>query len=103
MSVVLKRVHFSTSRATEYFRVSELQAQTGQPASEFGHVILKELVDNALDAAETAGVAPEVTIEWLEIGARIKLIVSDNGPGIPDHVVERILDFQTRTSDKRAQ
>lgn len=102
MSAALKREHFSINRATEYFRITELQAQTGQPESEFGHVILKELVDNGLDAAETAGVAPEVAIEWLDFGDRIKLTVSDNGPGIPEHVVERILDFQTRTSDKAA-
>ena len=50
--VELRREHFSVSRAAEYFHVSELQAQTGRPRYDFGHVILKELVDNALDAAE---------------------------------------------------
>lgn len=65
-------------------------------------MILKELVDNSIDAAETAGVAPVVEIEWSETITYIDLAVKDNGSGIPDHVVERILDFTTWTSDKAA-
>jgi len=54
----MERTIFETPRAAEYFDARELQAQTGQPRYEFATVVLKELVDNALDAAETAGVAP---------------------------------------------
>ena len=40
----------------------ELVKQTGQPAENWLLVIVKELVDNALDEAEKAGVAPAVEI-----------------------------------------
>jgi DNA topoisomerase VI subunit B len=98
----LKRTTFETSRAAEYFDARELQAQTGQPASNFATVALKELMDNALDACETAGVAPEVGIEVREEEGLIRLSVSDNGSGIPLETVRKVLNFDTRTSDKAA-
>jgi hypothetical protein len=98
----LVRQHFSVSRSAEYFRAAELQAQTGQPVDEFAHVALKELVDNTLDAVETAGVAPLIQIEFEETEDEIVLTVADNGLGIPANVVGSILDFTTRTSDKAA-
>jgi Histidine kinase-, DNA gyrase B-, and HSP90-like ATPase len=98
----LVRQHFSVSRSAEYFRAAELQAQTGQPVDKFAHVALKELVDNALDAAETAGVSPLIQIEFEETEDEIVLTVADNGLGIEANVVERILDFTMRTSDKAA-
>jgi len=98
----LKRTTFETSRAAEYFDAHELQAQTGQPASNFATVALKELMDNALDACETAGVAPEVGIEVREEEGLIRLSVSDNGSGIPLETVRKVLNFDTRTSDKVA-
>lgn len=58
MPEVLQRQHFSISRAAEYFKRSEMQAQTEQPVPQFLPVILKELVDNSLDAAESAGLQP---------------------------------------------
>jgi DNA topoisomerase VI subunit B len=98
----LERTTFETSRAAEYFDARELQAQTGQPVSNFATVALKELVDNALDACETAGVAPQVGIEACREGKLIRLAVSDNGPGITPETVRRALNFDTRTSDKVA-
>jgi len=98
----LKRITFETSRAAEYFDARELQAQTGQPASNFATVALKELMDNALDACETAGVAPEAGIEAREVEGLIRLSVSDNGSGIPPETVRKVLNFDTRTSDKVA-
>ena len=98
----LKRTTFETSRAAEYFDARELQAQTGQPSSNFAAVALKELPDNALDACEAAGVAPEVSVEVQEERELIRLTVADTGPGIPPETVRKILDFNTRTSDKAA-
>lgn len=100
---ILERQHFSIARAAEYFKLSELQAQTGQPANQFLHVVLKELLDNALDAAEKAIVAPDITVEYQHMGeSRLRLAIVDNGPGIPPSIVEKLLDFATRTSDKAA-
>ena len=79
----MERTMFETSRAAEYLEARELQAQTGQPRHEFATVILKELLDNALDAAETAGVAPEVNIEVSDGAGLINITVADNGGGIP--------------------
>jgi len=54
-----RRTTFRTSRATEYFDIREVEAQTGQPLQNFATAGLKELVDNVLDACETIGVASE--------------------------------------------
>lgn len=46
---------------------------------------VKEAVDNSLDAAEEAGILPEVLVEIAkdgETGERLKVAVTDNGPGI---------------------
>ncbi len=66
----------------------------------FVAVALKELADNALDACETAGIAPSLDITIREAGDRLAIGVADNGTGIPPETVRRILNFQTRTSDK---
>lgn len=102
LATTLRRDHFSIGRAAEYFHPSELQAQTGQPIHEFWHVSLKELIDNALDAAEIAGRAPDIHIEFELTDGGLALAVADNGEGLPAEVVSRILDFGTRTSDKAA-
>jgi hypothetical protein len=79
-----------------------LQGQTGQPAARFAGVLVKELLDNGLDAAETAGVAPEVTLDVVEAGEMATITVSDNGPGMPDTLIEGVLDFSVLVSDKAA-
>jgi DNA topoisomerase VI subunit B len=95
-----ERTTFETSRAAEYFNVRELQAQTGQPRERFATVALKELIDNALDACEIAGIAPMIEIEIAMAPALVQMTVADNGAGISPETVRRILNFQTRTSDK---
>lgn len=67
----------------------------------FAAVVLKELLDNALDACETAGVAPEVDIAVDDmVGGPLVIEVSDNAGGIPPEMVAEILDFDIRVSDK---
>jgi DNA topoisomerase VI subunit B len=101
---MLHRATFETSRAAEYFTIKELPAQTGQELGMFAMVTLKEAGDNGIDAAEAAGVAPAIVIELaLSYGDdRIRLAVQDNGGGIPPETVRRVLNFDTRTSDKSA-
>jgi DNA topoisomerase VI subunit B len=98
----LRREMFSVSRASEYFDARELQAQTGQPRHRFAAVALKELVDNALDACEAAGVSPVIDISVRRQADRLVISVQDNGDGIEPETVARILDFASRTSDKAA-
>lgn len=100
MAVPLRRITAEIPRAAEYFSIKELQVQTGRPASEFAAVVLKELVDNALDAAEAGGASPEVVVEVSQAGGVWHIGVSDNGPGIPAEVVRRVLDFSVRVTDK---
>lgn len=99
---MLERVTFSTQRAAEFLEQRALQAQTGQPAARFGGVVVKELLDNALDACETAGVAPVVEVSVATGDAVQRITVCDNGTGMPVGVVERILDFNVLVSDKAA-
>lgn len=99
MAVQLQRQVFEISRAAEYFTVRELQAQTGQLEESFAKVVLKELIDNALDACETAGVTPEISIE-VSGQDTLTMVVTDNGRGLPSETIRRILNFSTRTSDK---
>ena len=98
----LERTTFETSRAAEYFDARQLSTLTGVPKDEFASVCLKELVDNALDACETAGVAPVVGVQVERDAGTIRLTVSDNGPGIPPEVVKKVLDYNIRVSDKAA-
>src|SRR5262249_401493 len=101
-SAKLERQTFETSRQTEYFDRRELQTMTGQPLGRFPDVVLKELLDNALDAAETAGVTPRLSVQLCRRGRLLILGVRANGGGIPAGTVARILNFQTRPSDKAA-
>jgi DNA topoisomerase VI subunit B len=98
----MQRVMLETARAAEYFSVKELQAQTGQAAENFASVILKELVDNGLDACESAGVPPAIGIAVNQDEESIQIVVQDNGLGIDPSAIQRILNFETRTSDKAA-
>ena len=75
-------------------------SQTGQPVHRFGNVVVKELLDNALDACETAGVAAGDHGHCRAGGDVQRVTVADNGSGIPPDVVARILDYSTLTSDK---
>ncbi|HEX5273262.1 MAG TPA: ATP-binding protein, partial [Gemmataceae bacterium] len=98
----LERATFQFSRAGEYFDPRELQTMTGQPLERFPEVVLKELLDNGLDAAERANVAPKVSLRLVRRGRTVYLLVRDNGGGIAPDTVRKVLDFNTRTSDKAA-
>jgi DNA topoisomerase VI subunit B len=92
----LERTAFSTSVLLDFCSRRELVTQTGHEPHDWPLVALKELVDNALDAAEEAGIAPEIAVRVDETG----IMVQDNGPGLPPEVVGRVLDFSTRTSSR---
>jgi DNA topoisomerase VI subunit B len=94
----LERTTFHTSRLLEFCSRKELVAQTGHEPADWPLVVIKELIDNSLDASEEAGIAPVIRITV----ARGKIRVSDNGPGIPPETVASILDFTTRTSSREA-
>ncbi|MFD1562003.1 DNA topoisomerase VI subunit B [Haloarchaeobius amylolyticus] len=51
---------------------------------------VKEAVDNALDAAEEAGILPDVYVEIQEAGDYYRLIVEDNGPGLTKESLPKV-------------
>ena len=88
---------FRTSRLLDFATKRELTAQIGHPPGMWPQVVVKELVDNALDAAEQAEVAPQV--EVTVTGNTIE--VRDNGPGLSGDVIDDILDFSIRVVEPR--
>lgn len=82
----LDRTTFRTSRLLDFASTKELTAQTGHPPADWPLVVVKELVDNSLDACEEAGIAPEIVVR---VGAH-GITVIDNGPGLPAKVVEDV-------------
>ena len=96
----VQRTIFATPRAAEFLELRALQAQTGQAADAFGDVVIKELLDNALDGAESAGRAPVIEIGTRTEDGIVFVTVTDNGAGITPNTVERIRDFTVLVSDK---
>jgi DNA topoisomerase VI subunit B len=100
----IDRVAFATSRLAEFCSVKELVAQTGHESHNWLRVIVKELVDNGIDACEEAETAPviKVTIATGKKGEPTRLIVEDNGPGIGPDTVKGIIDYNIRISSREA-
>ena len=94
----LTRVAFTVSRLMEFCTKRELQNQTGHSAEDWPLVILKELMDNALDACEEAEVAPVISITVKPKS----IIIQDNGGGIKTATIKSILDYTIRVSSREA-
>src|SRR5271166_2524642 len=96
----VQRTVFATPRAAEFVEIRALQAQTGQPEDAFGSVVIKELLDNALAGAESAGVAPIISIDTTTDDGITFVTVTDNGAGIPTATIADVCDFSVLASDK---
>src|SRR5262245_15092686 len=94
----LSRSVFHTSREMDFFSEKELVTQTGHCKLEWPLVIVKELVDNALDAAEEGDIAPVIDVA-ADAGG---ISVQDNGPGLPEETLQCALDFTVRASNREA-
>jgi DNA topoisomerase VI subunit B len=92
----LNRTTLRTSRLLDFCSEKDLATQTGHPRRDWPLVIAKELIDNALDACEEAGIPPEITVRVDDRG----ITVADNGPGIPPETVAGVLDFAVRVSSR---
>jgi DNA topoisomerase VI subunit B len=96
----LIRETFSTSRLLEFCSKKELVASIGHGVEDWPVYVVKELIDNAIDACEENGIAPVVEIEVSTKPGEI--VVTDNGPGIPPETVDAILDYTVRVSSREA-
>jgi len=103
----LIRVAFKTSRLMEFCNRRELVNQTGHREAEWPLVVLKELVDNALDASEDAEIAPVISIAVKAVSPRSSdaattstIVITDNGPGIPAETIDGVLDYSSRVSSR---
>jgi DNA topoisomerase VI subunit B len=94
----MPRTTFEMSRALEFFSESELTMQLAVNSERWGLAILKELLDNALDACEQTARPPVITVT-VDPAAHT-LSVQDNGPGLRAATLERSLDYTVRVSDK---
>lgn len=94
----LTRVAFKVSRLMEFCSERELQNQTGHSTFDWALVAAKECIDNALDAAEEAEVAPEITVV---VDAQT-ITIQDNAGGIDPETIESILDYTIRVSSREA-
>ncbi len=94
----LNRIAFKTSRLLEFCSEKELVAQTGHGSHVWPLVVVKELLDNALDACEEHGIAPVIDVTVDDDG----ITVADNGPGLPAKTIEKIVDYTVRISSREA-
>jgi len=99
-SLTLERVAFKTDRLGEFVGRRELTAQIGHPPEQWALVLLKEGVDNSLDACEETLAAPELRIDVSTDPGAIS--VTDKGPGIAPETVRDILDYTARVSSREA-
>jgi DNA topoisomerase VI subunit B len=98
VSQLLERITFKTSRLLDFCSEKELVAQTGHQKADWPLVVLKELIDNALDACEEGGIAPEISVTVNSQG----ITVADNGPGLPEETIRNILGYTVRVSSREA-
>lgn len=101
-AAILEREHFTISQENKYFTLDSLSKMIGQEPNQWRHAALKELIDNALDAAESVYPAtpPVIRIEFTETENGLMLSVADNGPGIAPEHIPGIFDFAANSSSK---
>src|SRR5262249_33055270 len=94
----LTRVTFTASRLMEFCTKRKLQNQTGHSVYDWPLVVLKELMDNALDACEEAEVAPVIEV----IVGPASITIADNADGFAAKTIDAILDYNIRVSSREA-
>lgn len=84
VSAILEREHFTVPQENKYFSLESLSKMIGQEPNQWRHAALKELIDNALDAAESVypAISPNILIEFTKTENGLILSVADNGTGI---------------------
>ena len=86
----------TSSSTAEYFSKNLQQVGFSSPTKAVLTTV-KEAVDNSLDACEDHGILPEISISIEKLGPgtmkntdKLKIIVEDNGPGIPEEDISKV-------------
>ena len=101
------RRYLGKSRASDNFTKHGLRTLTGQPSGKWGRYVVKELVDNALEAAEQAdhdepAVSVSLDVEGHPQRRYVRRVtVTDNGPGFDRETLEQIADVTEFGGTKR--
>jgi two-component system sensor histidine kinase CpxA len=67
------------------------------------HFLLRAIANILRNAIRYAGDAGPVLIESRNVGAEVHITFSDNGPGVPEHMVHRLCDPFFRTESARTR
>lgn len=94
-SVSPMRETLTRTRESEYFTRDGLRTLTGLEEYKWDYAIVKELLDNALDAVNDLN-EKRVSVYYDGITLR----VCDNGPGIPPDALNQVYDFSLYVSNK---
>jgi DNA topoisomerase VI subunit B len=100
MSPRLARKTFAISRLSEFVTEAELTKQIGHGVADWAEVVVKEVIDNAIDEAEEAGLTPKVEVE-VDTKSRTITVV-DRGRGIPPATVKALVDLSMKVSSRAA-
>jgi hypothetical protein len=94
----LTRKTFAVSRLSEFVSTPELVKQIGHAIEQWPEVVIKETIDNALDEAEEAGIAPKVEVS-IDTANRTITVV-DHGRGVAPETVEAFVDLAQKVSSR---
>lgn len=96
------REELITQRNVEYFSRDGLRTLTGLDENLWELAIIKELLDNSLDALDRAFSEKRITEKHVSLStSKGRLVVSDNAGGIPEPVLDNVFNFDVYTSSKR--
>jgi DNA topoisomerase VI subunit B len=97
-STAVARDTMATALSREFFTEAGLSKHLAGEKEDWAEAVLKELIDNALDACENSNpaIAPEIKV----VLQQDTLTLADNGPGFPAEDVERSAAYEHRVSDK---
>ena len=82
------------NRVMEYLTIDGLKKMTGVGDGDFDIYVLKELIDNSMDACESKGVPPTIKINIKTSSDYLTITVSDKGPGMSAEMLDEIANFE---------
>ncbi len=90
----------SKIKQSDLFTVDGLQKQTGMEIHRWNLYIIKELLDNGVDACEVPGIPPKIQVRISKEGNSLTFSIKDNAGGITKEQLEKIIDLSTYSGTK---